>query len=183
MSSSTGGSAAQTVRNTNPTITSQPSANHPPHQRQWKQSAFSSIGPRNGIRRRYRITQQAPRRTPALHRRAPAKSARNPISQGLGGFHFAWSSTPLTSNILCSTAPERVEHASRRYQLGTRSRRRKCSGSIGFATHLRANLTIDQDDFETLPVFTRFGGWGKVSKVFGPELPQLIKQLNQAIAA
>ena len=49
--------------------------------------------------------------------------------------------------------------------------------------HLRANLTIDQDDFETLPVFTRFGGWGKISKVFGPQLPQLIKELNQAIAA
>ena len=49
--------------------------------------------------------------------------------------------------------------------------------------HLRTNLSIGRDDFEELPVFNRYGGWGRVSKVFGPELPKLIKQLNQAIAA
>jgi type I restriction enzyme, R subunit len=49
--------------------------------------------------------------------------------------------------------------------------------------HLRENLSIDQEDFETLPVFTRFGGWGKVHSVFQGQLPELIKQFNQAIAA
>ncbi len=26
--------------------------------------------------------------------------------------------------------------------------------------HLIANLSIDKEDFELVPVFTRFGGWG-----------------------
>jgi len=49
--------------------------------------------------------------------------------------------------------------------------------------HLRENLSIDKDDFEDLPIFNRNGGWGKVYKVFGPKFPELLKQLNQAIAA
>lgn len=50
-------------------------------------------------------------------------------------------------------------------------------------THLAANLSIDQEDFESQPVFTHFGGWGRVSVVFKGQLPKLIKELNKAIAA
>jgi hypothetical protein len=39
--------------------------------------------------------------------------------------------------------------------------------------HLRCNLSIGKDDFEELPVFNCYGGWGKASKEFGPELPYL----------
>jgi type I restriction enzyme R subunit len=49
--------------------------------------------------------------------------------------------------------------------------------------HLRENLSIDQEDFETLPIFTRYGGWGKVQTVFKDQLPELIKEFNRAIAA
>ena len=49
--------------------------------------------------------------------------------------------------------------------------------------HLRENLSIDEGDFEDLPIFNRNGGWRKVYNVFGPKLPGLLKQLNQAIAA
>lgn len=81
------------------------------------------------------------------------------------------------------TASERVEHAFKAVTAGRTFTPEQEQWLDRIREHLRANLTIDQDDFETLPVFTRFGGWGKVSRVFGPELPQLIKQLNQAIAA
>ena len=81
------------------------------------------------------------------------------------------------------TASERVEQAFKTVTGGRSFTPEQEQWLDRIREHLRANLTIDQDDFETLPVFTRFGGWGKVSKVFGPELPQLIKQLNQAIAA
>ena len=81
------------------------------------------------------------------------------------------------------TASERVEQAFKKVTAGRTFTPEQAQWMDRIREHLRANLTIDQDDFETLPVFTRFGGWGKVSKVFGPELPQLIKQLNQAIAA
>jgi type I restriction enzyme R subunit len=91
--------------------------------------------------------------------------------------HAADSQHPLL------TASERVEHAFKAVTDGRTFTPEQEQWLDRIREHLRANLTIDQDDFETLPVFTRFGGWGKVSKVFGPELPQLIKQLNQAIAA
>jgi len=48
--------------------------------------------------------------------------------------------------------------------------------------HLVENLTIDQDDFDALPIFTLAGGWGRANKVFAGQLPQLISQLNGAIA-
>ena len=48
--------------------------------------------------------------------------------------------------------------------------------------HLVENLTIEQDDFDTLPVFTLAGGWGRANRVFEGKLPQVISQLNEAIA-
>jgi Type I site-specific restriction-modification system, R (restriction) subunit and related helicases len=49
--------------------------------------------------------------------------------------------------------------------------------------HLIENLSIDQDDFENLPIFTRFGGWGRANKTFNNQLENIIKDLNEAIAA
>jgi type I restriction enzyme, R subunit len=48
--------------------------------------------------------------------------------------------------------------------------------------HMAENLTIDADDFDTLPVFNRVGGWGRANKVFGGQLSQLINQFNEAVA-
>ncbi len=49
--------------------------------------------------------------------------------------------------------------------------------------HLITNLSIDHDDFESMPVFTLSGGWGKAAKVFDGQLPGLLKEINSAIAA
>jgi len=49
--------------------------------------------------------------------------------------------------------------------------------------HLQENLSIDQEDFESQPVFADYGGWGNASKVFRGRLPVLIKEINGAIAA
>ena len=81
------------------------------------------------------------------------------------------------------TASERVERAIGKITQG-RSFTPEQEQWLGrIREHLRSNLTIDQDDFEALPVFSRYGGWGKAFKTFGPELTVLIKELNQAIAA
>jgi len=48
--------------------------------------------------------------------------------------------------------------------------------------HLAENLSIEEEDFEILPVFARFGGWKKANGVFFGELPSLIHSFNQAIA-
>lgn len=49
--------------------------------------------------------------------------------------------------------------------------------------HLVQNLTIEEDDFASLPIFERLGGIGKARKVFGNQLQPLIEELNLAIAA
>jgi type I restriction enzyme R subunit len=49
--------------------------------------------------------------------------------------------------------------------------------------HLIENLSIDQDDFENLPIFARFGGWRRANKTFNNQLENIIKDLNEAIAA
>jgi type I restriction enzyme R subunit len=50
-------------------------------------------------------------------------------------------------------------------------------------THLQGNLSIDQDDFESQPIFSDFGGWGRALKVFGNRLPALMQEINEAVAA
>ncbi|MCA1576998.1 MAG: DEAD/DEAH box helicase family protein [Acidobacteria bacterium] len=49
--------------------------------------------------------------------------------------------------------------------------------------HLIANLTIDKDDFEVVPIFTHFGGWGRANRIFDNQLDDIIRDLNGAIAA
>ncbi|MBL8208552.1 MAG: restriction endonuclease subunit R, partial [Blastocatellia bacterium] len=49
--------------------------------------------------------------------------------------------------------------------------------------HLIENLSIEREDFEELPVFTRFGGWTKANRAFGNQLGDWLKQINEAIAA
>lgn len=48
--------------------------------------------------------------------------------------------------------------------------------------HVLANLSIEKDDFELTP-FNREGGLGKVHRVFGTELNQIIEELSGVLAA
>jgi len=49
--------------------------------------------------------------------------------------------------------------------------------------HLIENLTIDLGDFDLLPVFARKGGLSQATRVFAGQLPNLIVQFNEAVAA
>jgi type I restriction enzyme R subunit len=49
--------------------------------------------------------------------------------------------------------------------------------------HLITSLTLDEDDFRTMLVFTRRGGLGKVKQLFGEKLSSLIADVNTAVAA
>jgi len=49
--------------------------------------------------------------------------------------------------------------------------------------HLQENLSIDQEDFETQPAFTRYGGWSRANKAFNSTLSELLQELNRGIAA
>jgi type I restriction enzyme, R subunit len=49
--------------------------------------------------------------------------------------------------------------------------------------HLVANLSIDRDDFENVPVLSNRGGWGKANKVFDGHLEDLLRELNRELVA
>lgn len=51
------------------------------------------------------------------------------------------------------------------------------------ATHLKENLSLDEEDFEAQPVFTHFGGWGRANNVFGGQLAEMLREMNQALVA
>jgi type I restriction enzyme, R subunit len=81
------------------------------------------------------------------------------------------------------TAEERVDRAFKEVTEGKTFTPEQQQWLERIRAHLRQNLSIDKDDFETLPIFTRFGGWGRVTNVFVGEMPELIKKLNRAVAA
>lgn len=49
--------------------------------------------------------------------------------------------------------------------------------------HLVANLSIDEDDFENVPVLQNAGGWRNAERAFDGRLSSLLKAFNEAIAA
>jgi type I restriction enzyme R subunit len=80
------------------------------------------------------------------------------------------------------TASERVERAFATVTSGRKFTPEQEQWLERIKAHLTENLSINQEDFEILPVFTRFGGWKKANGIFFGELPQLIHSFNQAIA-
>ncbi len=91
--------------------------------------------------------------------------------------HAANNTSPLLS------ASERVDQA-----LTTLTRGRSFTDEQGawldrIRTHLQENLSIDEEDFDNMPVFARHGGWNRANNAFKKELPALLKELNMVIAA
>jgi type I restriction enzyme R subunit len=81
------------------------------------------------------------------------------------------------------TAAERVRLGIARITVGKAFTPEQAQWLERIEAHLIENLTIDQDDFETLPVFTLAGGWGRANRVFEGKLPQMISQINEAMAS
>ena len=81
------------------------------------------------------------------------------------------------------TAEERVKLAFAKLTAGKSFTPEQQQWLDRIEAHLIENLTIEQDDFDTLPVFTRAGGWGRANKVFEGQLSSMIGRLNEAIAA
>lgn len=81
------------------------------------------------------------------------------------------------------TSEERVKLAIAKFTNGKSFTPEQVQWIERIEAHLTENLTIEQNDFEALPVFSLAGGWARANKVFGGRLPQLISQLNEAVAA
>lgn len=84
-------------------------------------------------------------------------------------------------NILLS-AKERVEAALDKIKTGKTFTAEQDEWLNRIKEHLTVNLAIDQKDFEFMPIFVRFGGWGKANKVFDGKLEDLIHIINKEVA-
>jgi hypothetical protein len=81
------------------------------------------------------------------------------------------------------TASERVEQGFEKVAAGKTFTLEQRQWVDRIKAHLVENLSIDKEDFDTLPVFSRAGGWARANRAFGSQLPRLIQEFNEAIAA
>jgi type I restriction enzyme R subunit len=91
--------------------------------------------------------------------------------------HAARADAPLF------TAEERVQRAFMRVTAGQTFTPEQQEWLDRIRVHLVENLSIEQQDFDDLPVFSRYGGWGRANHAFSHSLPSLLRGLNEAIAA
>jgi type I restriction enzyme R subunit len=49
--------------------------------------------------------------------------------------------------------------------------------------HLIANLSLEEEDFDNIPLFANRGGAARARKVFGKELGNIIRRVNEEVAA
>ena len=81
------------------------------------------------------------------------------------------------------TADERVSRALQKITAGKAFTHDQQAWLDRIKSHLAANLSIEQEDFEDMPVFTRAGGWGAANRTFDGRLADLIIEINSAVAA
>lgn len=81
------------------------------------------------------------------------------------------------------TAEERVAAAIARVASGKEFSVEQAKWLDYIRQHLVVNLSIDREDFETVPVLSNRGGWGRADKVFGGALADLLEHLNRELVA
>jgi type I restriction enzyme R subunit len=91
--------------------------------------------------------------------------------------HAAVDSSPLL------TAEERVNQAVDRVVAGRQLTRGQAKWMEYIREHLVANLSIEREDFEAIPVLSARGGWGRANRVFEGRLAELLEQLNEGLVA
>ncbi|MBP1908445.1 type I restriction-modification enzyme R subunit C-terminal domain-containing protein [Methanolobus bombayensis] len=81
------------------------------------------------------------------------------------------------------TAEERVSNAFSKVTMGKSFTTDQLLWLERIKAHLIANLSIDKEDFDYIPVFADHGGWNRANRVFEGELITLISEFNRAVAA
>ncbi len=81
------------------------------------------------------------------------------------------------------TAEERVQQAIDRISLGRQFSDEQVKWLDYIRQHMIANLSIDREDFDTVPVLSNRGGWGRANRVFDGKLPELMAKLNREVVA
>jgi len=81
------------------------------------------------------------------------------------------------------TADERVSQAIVHVTAGRRLTPDQAKWMDHIQQHLVANLSIDRDDFDNVPVLSNRGGWRRANRVFDGELADLLEELNRELVA
>ncbi|MGH9903834.1 MAG: type I restriction-modification enzyme R subunit C-terminal domain-containing protein, partial [Pyrinomonadaceae bacterium] len=81
------------------------------------------------------------------------------------------------------TAEERAGRALARITEGTTFTPEQRQWLERIRAALVENLSIDEEDFDALPVLQREGGWGRADRAFDNKLRELLPRINEAIAA
>jgi type I restriction enzyme, R subunit len=81
------------------------------------------------------------------------------------------------------TPAERVERALERLTAGRHFTEAQQQWLDRIREHLIQNLSIDRDDFDTIPLLQRSGGWGAANRDFDGNLAPLLVEINAAVAA
>ncbi len=81
------------------------------------------------------------------------------------------------------TAEERVDQAIERVTAGRQLTDDQTKWVEHIRQHLVANLSIDREDFENVPVLLNRGGWGRANRVFDGGLSDLLEDLNRELVA
>lgn len=139
--------------------------------RDWKPSALDEL--RTKLKGSpYRFTEDNLQRAHAAHHRKALVDIISMVQ------HAADEQRPLL------TAAERVESAFKKITKGHSFTSDEQKWLDRIQQHLRENLSIDEEDFDVIPIFSNAGGLGAARKVFGVQkLDALLHQLNEAIAA
>lgn len=88
-----------------------------------------------------------------------------------------------TRTSLLLTATERVNEAVKRVTDGLALTIDQAKWVEYIRQHLVANLSINQDDFDYVPVLSNRGGWGRANQVFEGKLGQLLERVNEELVA
>jgi type I restriction enzyme R subunit len=81
------------------------------------------------------------------------------------------------------TAEERVSEAIEKVTAGRDLTQSQEQWLEYIRQHLIANLSIDREDFDLVPVLSQRGGWGMANRVFDGRLGELLGRLNEELVA
>jgi type I restriction enzyme R subunit len=81
------------------------------------------------------------------------------------------------------TAEQRVNRAMMKITAGRGFTAEQTQWLERIREHLIENLSVDESNFDALPIFSRYGGWARANRIFEGDLPDLLKQFNEGIAA
>jgi type I restriction enzyme R subunit len=81
------------------------------------------------------------------------------------------------------TSAERVERAFNLISAGQTFTPEQQRWLDRIREHLVANLTIEREDFNVLPIFARDGGWARANRAFNDQLEPVLQRINEAMAA